>query len=138
MFRLLRQAIWSLFRSRREPEGTNDDEDRSFMSEEDIWDEINTAWSRMSFEQRRLWEMVKIIPEKWSFEQKTPHGTWVVAILGRMTIRYDDTDWGGFSLSLWTKYGFIEADVSSDGTLEDKLRVMASYFNTSLSGPPGE
>lgn len=115
-----------------------DGQGQPFMSEEDIWDEINAAWSRMSFEQRRLWEMVKIMPEKWAFDQKTPHGTWVVAILGRMIIRYDDTDWGGFTLSLWTKHGVIGADVSGEGTLEDELRVMAAYFNTSLSGPPGQ
>ncbi|MBW6421317.1 hypothetical protein KX729_07675 [Rhizobium sp. XQZ8] len=134
MFTLLRAAISSLFPARREPQV--DEGDRQPISEEDLWGEINDSCPRMSFEQRRLWDMVKIMPEKWAFDQKTSHGTWVVAILGRTVIRYDDADWGGFVLSLWTRHGVIDADFSSEASLEDKLQIMASYFNTTFSGPP--
>jgi hypothetical protein len=136
MFGRLRSAISSLIRARPEREVL--EEEDHIISEEMIWDEINASWTRMTFEQRRLWEMVKIMPNRWAFKEKPPHGTWVVAILGRVIIRYDDTDCGGFVLSLWTKHGVVNADFSGEGTLEESLQIMTSYFNTSFSPPPEE
>jgi len=34
--------------------------------EERVWDKLNEEWPLMDFQQRRLWDIVKIVPEKWS------------------------------------------------------------------------
>ena len=109
------------------------------ISEGSVLDKTNEAWPRMNFEQRRLWEIIKIVPEKWS-QQKNhhSHGSWVVAIVGRMLIWYDDIE-DGFRQSLWTKYGVIDNDFSNiELRLEEQLAIISTYFNTSLSGPPSE
>ena len=35
------------------------------LSKKEILDEINSSFKRMSLEQKRLWEIIKITPEKW-------------------------------------------------------------------------
>src|SRR4051812_13663333 len=65
------------------------------ISEERIWDNINKDWSNMGFDQRRLWEAVKIMPERWSNQQKHyDHGSWVIAIIGSWVVWYDDIEEG--------------------------------------------
>lgn len=78
------------------------------MSEAELLDEINRAWDRMSIPQRRLWEAIRIDPEKW---QQHPYGDqgggfWAVALLGRVVVWYNDIE-EGFNRSRYTKYGEI-------------------------------
>jgi len=35
------------------------------LSEGQLLDDINNAWRRMSLDQRRVWEWIRIDPEKW-------------------------------------------------------------------------
>ncbi len=56
----------------------------------------------------RFWEYIRIPPEKW-IEQTVGNdggGFWVVAILGKRVIYYNDIE-EGFNLSPFTKYGEI-------------------------------
>ena len=78
------------------------------ISEEAIWDMINEATIDMSAAERRLWEHISILPEKWKHE---PYGTqgggfWVVCLIGRNVIWYNDIE-DGFNLSKYTTYGEI-------------------------------
>ena len=78
------------------------------ISEDAIWDMINAATIDMSAAEQRLWESVLIIPEKWKQE---PYGTqrggfWVVGLIGRNVIWYNDIE-GGFNFSKYTTYGQI-------------------------------
>ena len=57
----------------------------------------------------KFWEYVKIKPEKW--QEKTMGeeggGFWVVAIIGKSVIYYNDIE-GGYNFSGFTNYGDID------------------------------
>jgi hypothetical protein len=57
----------------------------------------------------KFWEYIKIQPEKWT--EKTMGedggGFWVVAILGKSVIYYNDIE-EGYNFSSFTKYGEID------------------------------
>ena len=57
----------------------------------------------------KFWDYIKIAPEKW--EEKTMGkeggGFWVVAILGKSVIYYNDIE-GGYNRSTFTNYGAID------------------------------
>ncbi|ETA72920.1 MULTISPECIES: hypothetical protein [Mesorhizobium] len=78
------------------------------MSEATLWDLINAGQDRMSFAQRRLWDMISIDPEQWI--HRTPagedHRIWVVALIGRTLISYNDFE-HGFDRSNFVQYGEI-------------------------------
>ena len=79
------------------------------ITEEEIWDKINSSYERMNPQQTRLWEVIRIDPEKW---QQHPwgdkgNGFWVVAVLGKTVVWYNDIE-DGFNRSRYTKYGEID------------------------------
>lgn len=78
------------------------------MTEEEIWDEINSAYKRMSTSQQNLWEVIRIDPEKWQLSPWGDEGKgfWVVAVLGRTVVWYNDIE-EGFNRSTYTNYGVI-------------------------------
>jgi hypothetical protein len=107
------------------------------ISEEDIWHEINAAWSRMDFKQRRVWDAIRILPERWT-QQKLlhAHGSWVVAVIGRTLIWYDEVE-EGFVVSLWTTYGLIDGDYQSgEQPLEHQMQIISTFFDPSLGDLP--
>ena len=79
------------------------------ITEEEIWDEINSSFDRMTIPQRNLWESIRIDPEKW---EQHPYGDegngfWAVAILGRTVVWYNDIE-EGFNISKYSKIGIID------------------------------
>ncbi|HWE71535.1 MAG TPA: hypothetical protein VG328_00125, partial [Stellaceae bacterium] len=89
------------------------------ISEADLWDKINLAETKMSVAQRRFWNAIRILPEKWA---QHPYGDegggfWVVAIIGRVTIWFNDIE-GGFNRSTYRRYGLIEEYFSNQDELE--------------------
>jgi len=79
------------------------------IPEDDLRGLINIALSQMNAPQRRLWEVIKIDPVKWKEKSygEMGGGFWVVAILGRTVIWYNDIE-EGFNISSWTLYGLID------------------------------
>lgn len=78
------------------------------LSEASLWDKINAAEYRMDSEQKRLWNLIRIPPQKWS---QGPYGTegggfWVVAILGSLVVWYNDIE-EGFNCSSYSQFGVI-------------------------------
>lgn len=62
------------------------------LSETELWDLINTAYDQMDLSQRRLWEIIRIRPEKWV---QHPYGDsgggfWALAIIGSTVVWYND------------------------------------------------
>lgn len=57
----------------------------------------------------KFWEYIKIIPEKWQENTmgNDGGGFWVVAILGKSVIYYNDIE-EGYNLSTFIDYGKIE------------------------------
>lgn len=78
------------------------------ITEAEIRNELNSSWEKMSLPQRRLWDVIKVDPEKW---RQNPWGNegggfWVVAVFGKTVIWYNDIE-EGFNRSVYESYGTI-------------------------------
>ena len=112
------------------------------MSEAELLDEINRAWDRMSIPQRRLWDAIRVDPEKW---QQDPYGDqgggfWAVAILGNVVVWYNDIE-GGFNRSRYTRYGEIGQYYCNQDQLEWTIQHLLNEINSGepsglFAGPP--
>ena len=85
--------------------------------------------ARMSPAQLRLWEAIRIEPEKW---QQHPYGDagdgfWAVALIGRTVIWYNDLE-EGFNRSGYSSYGQIDDYWCN----QDELELTIAYLMTSL------
>ena len=92
-------------------------------------DRIAQGEARMSPAQLRLWQAIRIDPEKW---QQRPYGDpgkgfWVIAIAGRTAIWYNDIE-DGFNRSRYSVYGRIEDYWCN----QDELEVTIAYLMSSL------
>ena len=99
------------------------------ISEIALSDRIAQGEARMSPSQRRLWEAIRIGPEKWL---QHPYGDagggfWVIALVGRTVIWYNDIE-EGFNRSLYSVYGRID-DYSCN---DDELEFTIGYLMTTL------
>lgn len=93
--------------------------DLKSISEAELWDSINDAFDRMTLEQRRVWDVIKIHPEKWQQEPwgNESKGFWVVAIIGSNVIWFNDIE-DGYNQSTYTNYGTIEEYYCNQDELE--------------------
>ena len=78
------------------------------LSEDRILDLINESRKRMNSIERRFWDAIAIYPEKW---QQSPYGKpgdgfWVVAIIGKTVVWYNDIE-DGFNRSTYSEFGVI-------------------------------
>ena len=85
--------------------------------------------ARMSQPQLRLWETIRVEPEKW---QQHPFGDsgggfWVVAIVGRTVIWYNDIE-DGFNRSGYVAYGMIDDYWCN----QDELELTVEYLMSAL------
>ena len=90
---------------------------------------VSQAEARMTPAQRRLWEAVRLPPEKW---QQDPYGNagagfWVVGLIGGTVIWYNDIE-DGFNRSRYSAYGQIEDYWCN----QDELEVTIGYLMNSL------
>lgn len=90
---------------------------------------ISQGVARMSAPCRRLWEAVRIKPEKWQLHPygDAGRGFWVVAIIGQSVIWYNDVE-EGFNRSRYVIHGEI-ADYWCN---QDELEVTVEYLMTAL------
>jgi len=99
------------------------------ISEVALRGRIAQGEARMSSSQLRLWEAIRIEPEKW---QQNPYGDagngfWVVALVGRTVIWYNDIE-EGFNRSSYSAYGQIEDYWCN----QDELELTVEYLVSSL------
>lgn len=85
--------------------------------------------ARMSPPQLRLWQAVRIDPEKW---RQHPYGVagagfWVVALVGRTVIWYNDIE-DGFNRSSYTAYGTIDDYWCN----QDELELTVQYLMNAI------
>ncbi|MCV9941044.1 hypothetical protein OIU35_32230 [Boseaceae bacterium BT-24-1] len=92
-------------------------------SEHSICDEITIAEARMSACQLRIWNSIAIAPIKWRLKPRSDLGGsfWVVAILGRFVIWYNDIE-DGFDISPYSSFGEIEEYSASQFELQHILQ----------------
>jgi len=99
------------------------------IAEEALRDRIAQGVARMAPSQLRLWEAIRIEPEKW---RQQPYGDagdgfWVVAIVGRTVIWYNDIE-EGFNRSNYATYGKFEDYWCN----HDELELTVEYLMNSL------
>ena len=99
------------------------------IAEEALRDCIAQGVARMAPSQLRLWEAVRIEPEKWHQHPygDAGYGFWVVAIVGRTVIWYNDIE-DGFNRSNYSEYGTIEDYWCN----QDELELTVDYLLNSV------
>jgi hypothetical protein len=107
------------------------------IAEPDLRKRIAQGVARMSPACRRLWNAIRIEPEKWLLHPYGDEGGgfWVVAVIGRNVIWYNDLE-EGFNRSRYRIYGEIgdfwrnhdELDVTM-GWLMSALETGADLLN---------
>ncbi len=100
------------------------------ISEAALVKRIGQGRARMSEASRRIWEAVRIPPEKWA---QHPYGDagggfWVVAVIGRTAIWYNDIE-DGFNRSAYTTYGTLDGYWCN----QDEMEVTVQYLANALS-----
>jgi hypothetical protein len=106
------------------------------ISEIEIWDAIIKAEGRMNAEQFRLWEAIKINPQKWSQLSygEIGGGFWVVAIFGHSVVWYNDIE-DGFNVSSYKKFGTIEEYFCNQTELEFTVQSILNLLQHGYSLP---
>jgi hypothetical protein len=112
------------------------------ISEVAVWDKLNASLDRMGTRQKKLWEVIQIVPEKWSqtHHGKSCAGFWAVAILGRTVLWFNDIE-DGFNLSSYSRYGMIDHYSCNQSELEEAVQRLLDIIDTGhdsgpFSGPP--
>ena len=103
------------------------------ITEAALMDRIAQGVSRMPPSHLRLWEAIRVDPQKW---QLHPYGDagggfWVVAIVGQTVIWYNDVE-EGFNRSRYSAYGEIEDYWCN----EDELELTIDYLASTLERGP--
>jgi hypothetical protein len=94
-------------------------------TESQVRDEIRAAEARMSAGQLRFWKCIAIAPVKWT---QHPYGDlgggfWIVAILGRSVIWYNDIE-DGFDISDYSNFGEIAEPGANQYELEMAVHII--------------
>jgi hypothetical protein len=112
------------------------------LTEAELWDRINDACDRMSPEQRKIWEIIKIPPAKWSQEPygNEGNGFWIVALIGSSVIWYNDIE-EGFDRSLYSEHGRIAEYWCNRDRLERAVQhvmnlIRDGHYSAGRAGPP--
>jgi hypothetical protein len=91
--------------------------------------------------ERRLWELVRIPPEKWALPPWADEGGgfWVVGLLGEHVIWYNDIE-DGFNISRYSERGTIGDYSCNQGGLQPVLSGLLHQLETGDApgafGPP--
>ena len=112
------------------------------ITEVEIWDSINKSYERMSLEQKRLWETIKIEPQKWTQEPygNEGEGFWVVAIIGNNVVWFNDIE-DGFNNSSYSEFGEINEYFCNQDELEWQIQnilnqIKDGYYSAGNCGAP--
>jgi hypothetical protein len=112
------------------------------LSEVKLWDFMNEAWDRMSVEQRRLWKVIRVSPQKWKLTPWGDHGGgfWVVGIIGNTVLWYNDIE-DGFNRSKYSALGTIDEYCCNQDELEWTIQFVLNEIRTGKPpalgfGPP--
>jgi hypothetical protein len=112
------------------------------ISEVAIWDKLNAGVDRMGTRQKKLWEAIQIMPEKWSqpLHGKVGGGFWAVGIIGPTVLWFNDIE-DGFNHSSYSRYGIIDQYSCNQSELEEAVQRLLDIIDTGydsgpFSGPP--
>lgn len=111
------------------------------ITESALWDLILAAEARMEPPESKLWECVRVPPQKWKEHSygDLGEGFWVVGIIGNTVIWYNDIE-DGFNQSSYMDFGTIGEYWCNQDELEHTLCSLRYRIETGLmnarSGPP--
>ena len=76
---------------------------------EEVYDKILVTEKELTGDLLNFWELIRIHPEKWIEETygKEGNGFWVVGLIGRKVIYYNDIE-DGLNVSDYKTYGTID------------------------------
>lgn len=95
------------------------------ISERDLRARIRQGEARMTQSQLRLWDAIRIEPEKW---RQHPYGDegggfWAVGLIGRTVVWFNDRE-DGFNRSKFVDYGTITDYWRNQDELETTLQYL--------------
>lgn len=101
------------------------------ISEAGLWDKVISAEGRMNLQVLRLWETIKILPEKWSEQTygTVGGGFWVVAIIGNRVIWFNDIE-DGFNCSSYVVAGKLAEYFCNQDELEIAVQHVLTIIET--------
>ncbi|WP_202413637.1 hypothetical protein [Duganella sp. CY15W] len=106
------------------------------ISEVELWDLVIKAESRMSPELSRLWQVIKIPPQKWSAQSHgLAGGFWVVALVGENAIWYNDIE-EGFNRSSYRHVGTLDEYICNQDDLEDAVQGVLVLIESGIDTTP--
>jgi hypothetical protein len=88
------------------------------ISLEELNEMMHAHQAQMNGKELRLWNIIKIKPQKWSEENYGGEGGgfWVVGIFGQSVMWYNDIE-GGFNISSYSSAGKIDEYACSQDEL---------------------
>lgn len=100
------------------------------IPESELVESLNLARQRMDAQQRRLWDLIRVRPQKW---QSSPYGDqgggfWVVALVGETVVWFNDIE-EGFNSSRWTQFGHIDEYWCNQDHLEWTLQALLALID---------
>lgn len=104
------------------------------ISEADLRDKIVGAEGRMSPQVSRLWETIKIPPQKWAEQTygTVGGGFWIVAIIGNRVIWFNDIE-DGFNCSSYVVVGELAEYFCNQDELEIAVQDVLTIIETGRS-----
>ena len=112
------------------------------ISELSLWDKINAAEVRMNPQLARLWEVIRISPQKWNQKSfgKSQDSYWVVGLIGTRAIWYNDIE-DGFNVSRFTEFGMLDEYWCNQDELEWAIQAVLNVIESGQDvggkcGPP--
>jgi hypothetical protein len=93
------------------------------FGEAEIWELMNAARDRMTTVQRRLWEQVRISPQRWRQQPwgQSTNGFWAVGVIGMHVVWFNEIE-EGFNLSHYTIFGTIDEYWCNQDELEHAIQ----------------
>ena len=102
---------------------------------------IQQSFAEMEGPERRLWELLRITPEKWACPPWGDEGGgfWVVGLIGNWVIWFNDIE-DGFNISIYAKNGLIGQYLCNQDELDLCMRQLRGKIendrNWGAFGPP--
>jgi hypothetical protein len=103
------------------------------MAKQELLDLIAQGECRLEPNGLRLWNRIKISPERWSAGEygEETEGFWAVGVIGNQVLWYNEIE-EGFSFSKYTKFGHIDELRYEQDELDIPVFRLMRFFNEGI------
>lgn len=108
---------------------------------DELYDEINRGDAAMDHPTRRLWNAIRVEPQKWRLHPwgDWGGGFWVVGVIGNCAVWYNDIEFG-FNISRYEVAGELQEYWCNQDELSETIQSVQSRIDNSWfaarAGPP--